>query len=127
MANSHFEIYKERYETFRHLDKLRWQMLQIAVAAPSVILVFGGDGANQPKRWAIVAVGAILIALGVSMLRIGSGIRANNKALYNAGKAVGDNDIPVPKSNTRSVSFWIAITVILVGASSIIWSLCASL
>ena len=30
------EIYRQRYETFRHLDKLRWQMLQILVAIGSL-------------------------------------------------------------------------------------------
>ena len=35
------EIYKQRYDTYRHLDKLRWQMFQIAVGSGSVVLAFG--------------------------------------------------------------------------------------
>ena len=44
------EIYKQRYETFRYLDRLRWQMLQIAVGTGSLILSFGRDG-SEPERW----------------------------------------------------------------------------
>jgi hypothetical protein len=33
------EIYKQRYETYRHLDKLRWQILQIVVAVGSAAVL----------------------------------------------------------------------------------------
>ena len=45
------EIYKQRYETYRHLDRLRWQMLQIAVGVGSLrILAFARSG-REPDWW----------------------------------------------------------------------------
>ena len=39
------EIYKQRYEMFRHLDRLLWQMLQIAVGVDLLgILAFARSG-----------------------------------------------------------------------------------
>ena len=35
MTDENLEIYRQRYETYRHFDKLRWQMLQILVAIAS--------------------------------------------------------------------------------------------
>ena len=46
-APDYAEVYRQRYETFRHLDRLRWQMLQIAVGIGSVVLAFGGDAARS--------------------------------------------------------------------------------
>ena len=87
------EIYKQRYETYRHLDRLRWQMLQIAVGAGSLILAFAG-GDSEPNWWIFAAVGLLLIIFGSVMLRIGHGINMNGKVLSKAASAVGDVDIP---------------------------------
>ena len=46
-TNEELEIYKQRYETFRYLDRLRWQMLQIAVIVGSLILASGTENLNQ--------------------------------------------------------------------------------
>ena len=43
-APDELEIYRQRYETYRHLDRLRWLMLQIVVGAGSLILVFARGG-----------------------------------------------------------------------------------
>ena len=47
----YLEIYKQRYETFRHLDRLQWQMLQIAVGAASVILVVLARNDSELEWW----------------------------------------------------------------------------
>lgn len=109
------EIYRQRYETFRHLDKLRWQMLQIAVATGSVVLVFGRDGSTRPGWWTWAAVGMILLILGFAMIRIGNGIKKNGEVLRSVGNVIGDINIPKQSSNCSSVSFWIAITMMVVG------------
>jgi len=109
------EIYRQRYETFRHLDKLRWQMLQIAIATSSVVLVFRRGTSAKPGWWIWAIVGMILLILGLAMVRIGNGIRKNGKVLRSAGNAIGDVNIPKQLSNWNSVSFWIAITMIIVG------------
>ena len=68
------EIYKQRYETFRYLDRLRWQMLQIAVIVGSLILAYGKDE-SEPARWVLAVVGALLTILGSTMLKIRHGIK----------------------------------------------------
>jgi hypothetical protein len=116
------EIYKERYETYRHLDKLRWQMLQIAVAAGSAVFAFG-DGDSSPRWWTWLLVGLVFSILGAAMLRIGHGIKANSKMLCEAGKAIGDPDVPIPAENLHSVSFWIAMSLTLSGVVCVLTAL----
>ncbi len=117
------EVYQQRYETFRHLDGLRWYMMQIGIAAGSIILAFGKAPNNHPGWWAWIAVGVILILTGVAMIRIGSGIKANAEVLAEAGEMIGDSKIPVPQSKWGGVAFSIAITMIAAGAIAIIFSL----
>ena len=50
------EVYKQRYETFRHLDRLRWQMLQISVAVAPLIIAFGARTDAGPVWWVMVSV-----------------------------------------------------------------------
>ena len=108
------EIYKQRYETYRHLDRLRWQMLQIAVGAGLLTLAFAKDGA-KPNWWLFAVVGTMLIIFGLVMLRIGHGIKMNGQVLSKAAALVGDADIPPVSTWWKSVSFWIASTLIVVG------------
>ena len=42
------EIYKQRYDTYRHLDRLRWQIFQIAVGAGTLTLAFA-RGTEQTR------------------------------------------------------------------------------
>ena len=108
------EIYKQRYETYRHLDRLRWQMLQIAVGAGLLALAFAKDGA-KPNWWVFAVVGAMFFFFGLVMLRIGHGIKMNGQVLSKAADLVGDVDIPPVSTVWKSVSFWIASTLIVVG------------
>ena len=114
-TTNQIEVYKQRYETYRHLDRLRWQMLQIAVGSGSLILAFAG-GDSEPDWWIFAAVGFLLIIFGSVMLRIGHGINMNGKVLSKAASAVGDVDIPPPTSKwCKSVSFWVACFLIVLG------------
>ncbi len=113
------EIYKQRYETYRHLDRLRWQMLQIAVGAGSLILAFAGGG-SEPDWWVFAAVGTLLIILGSVMLRIGHGINMNSKVLSKAASAVGDIGIPPTSNRWKSVSFWVACILIALGSVCVV-------
>ena len=44
------EIYKQRYDTFRHLDRLRWQIFQIAIGVGTLTLAFARDS-GKPDWW----------------------------------------------------------------------------
>lgn len=112
------EIYNQRYETFRHLDGLRWQMLQLGVGAPAIVVAFG-NGSGQTDWWLWGCVGLVLIFCGIAMIRIGAGIQSNAVVLSEAGSKIGDDGIPVPSNRLGSVSFWIAVTMVLIGVAII--------
>lgn len=116
----YLEIYKQRYETFRHLDKLFWQMLQIAAAATSVVLAFGNKDLNNPEWWIIIAVGAILTVLGIAMLKIDHGKRGNGRVLNWVGNKIGDTKIPGQRSKWCSASYWTALSVTGLGLACLI-------
>jgi len=118
------EIYSQRYETFRHLDKLRWQMLQIAVATGAVVLALGKEGSSMPSWWIWAAIGLVFLLCGTAMLKIGEGIRKNGVALHQAGKEIGDEEIPIPSTGWRSVSVWVAGILVIIGVICIALSFC---
>lgn len=108
------EIYKQRYDTFRHLDRLRWQMFQIAVGAAALILGFKGNLSLEWGSW--VGVGLLFISLGYAKLRIGSGVVMNSKVLREFGAKIGDANIP--EATEKGVSFRIAYVLIAFGIVS---------
>ncbi len=114
-TNEELEVYKQRYETFRHLDKLRWQMLQIAVAVGSLVLAFGKGGSTGPDWWVWAVVGLLLFIFGFVMIRIGHGISMNGRVLKNAAELVGDGDIPLTAAWWKASSFWVAATIMVLG------------
>ena len=111
-------IYQQRYEVYRHLDRLRWQMMQIGITAGSIALTFGSKTVGNPEWWVWLAVGIVLFFTGAAMMRIGSGIRANAKILCIAGKVIGDVNIPGKSPGRQSVAFWIAMTMMIAGVVS---------
>ena len=113
------EIYRQRYETFRHLDKLRWQMLQISIAAASIILAFGLNGTSRLEWWVLLVVGILLIVFGLVMERIHHGIRKNAEVLREFGLAIGDKSIPDVAHWWTSASFMVALLQIVLGSTCI--------
>lgn len=110
-TNEDIEVYRQRYETFRHLDRLRWQMLQIAVGVGSLALAFGGGDKSGPEWWVLAVVGVLLVGFGVVMERIRHGIVNNGKVLRRAGSLVGDTEIPEASAYWKASSFWIALAM----------------
>ena len=113
------EIYRQRYETFRHLDRLRWQMLPVAGGAGAVILAFARQGAT-PEWWAFMIVGFLLTISGWAMQRIGQGIKKNGAVLRQHAAVVGDAGIPAPAKWYNSVAAWISLTIIGLGVVCIL-------
>lgn len=116
------EIYRQRYETFRHLDRLRWQMLQIGVGVCSLGILAFARSFPESDWWILASVGPVLAILGVAMLRIGQGVNRNNQVLRKTAKEVGDSDIPSGPKCCKSVSFWISFTLIGVGLPCIVFA-----
>ncbi|MCY3996752.1 MAG: hypothetical protein OXF07_11460 [Rhodobacter sp.] len=50
-SESDLEIYRQRYETFRHLDRLRLQMLQILVAVGTATTLVLKATSGPPEWW----------------------------------------------------------------------------
>ncbi len=48
------EIYRQKYEVFRHLDRLRWQLPTIALPAGGVVLGLANNGNDWPYWWALM-------------------------------------------------------------------------
>ncbi|MEM9592428.1 MAG: hypothetical protein AAF967_14040 [Pseudomonadota bacterium] len=109
------EIYIQRYETFRHLDKLRWQMLQLLIAVASATALVRRSIPGELEWWFYALLGAALATLAFVMLRIGGGIRTNSIALREAGNAIGDSSLPDVSNKWKSVAHWLAIVVLILG------------
>ena len=109
------EIYRQRYETFRYLDALHWRMLQIAVAAGSLTAIFYKDSNVLLDWWALLIVGLVLTVLGTTMIRIKIGVANNNKVLAEFGRKIGDDKIPKNRPSQTTISFWVAVIIIVIG------------
>ena len=108
------EIYKQRYDTYRHLDRLRWQIFQIAVGAGTLTLAFA-RGTDKPDWWVLTIVGCMLCIFGIVMLRIGHGIKNNGEILRRIARELGDDFVPEVNKWWKSVSQWVAVTLIVSG------------
>lgn len=115
MTDKNLEIYRQRYETFRHFDKLRWQMLQILVAVASATAFILRSTSGPIEWWFLSLLGLALIIVGSVMLRIGVGIKANAMVLKKAAEEIGDSDCPGPLSQKKSVAHWLAVLVVSLG------------
>lgn len=118
--NNDLEIYKQRYATFRHLDRVRWQLLQISVGAGSLALVLTARDEGEPTWWALVGLGLMFIIFGTAMEKIRQGINKNNNVLREHATRIGDQRIPKTTKFWKSVAWWIAWILIAVGVLCII-------
>ena len=123
MQENHAEIYRQRYETFRHLDKLRWQMLQLLVAVATTTALVLGSTTVAIQWWFYSLLGFSLIVISAVMLKIGAAIRKNSETLKNSAIIIGDQGIPDVSNKWKSVTYWLAIFVIFFGGWLIIISL----
>lgn len=117
------EVYQQRYETYRHLDRLRWQMMQIGVTAASVIFAFSSEKESTLEVWTWLGVGIVLIFSATAMLKISNGISANAKMLKIAGEHLGDSHLLESPRRRGSVAFWIAITMLSAGVMATFYPL----
>jgi hypothetical protein len=122
ILENNVEIYRQRYETYRHLDKLRWQMLQLLIAVASAIALVLRSTQGEIEWWFYSLLGFTLLIISCVMLKIGSGIRTNSEVLREFGKKIGDNSIPDGANKWRSIAHWLALLVFALGSGLLIWS-----
>lgn len=117
------EVYRQRYETWRHLDKQRWQLVQFLIAIGSgtaLILRVTPDAANG-LFW--ILIGSAILYIALAMNRISEAIRGNGAVLKSAGEAIGDTEIPDVSDMNKSVGHWLTITVGAVGIVLLTWGI----
>ena len=96
------EIYKQRYETYRHLDRLRWLMFLAAVAVAALFLLL--DGARFGSvGWLVL--GGLLLSLGAAKLRIGLQAADISEALAAFSQPTQDAE-ETPETPRQGASFW---------------------
>ena len=119
------EVYRQRYETFRHLDRMRYQLLQILVALGAAIAIFFRFKEDPVEWWILMLVGAMIFLIGNAMSKVSSGVWANNGVLSKIGRKIGDTDIPPPPANKYlTASCWIYLFVQFVGLLFILIGFC---
>jgi len=114
------EVYRQRYETFRHLDKLRWQMLQILVAIGTATALVLRATPGAPEWWFSTLIGGSLILIGWVIEKINQGVRMNQTALKKAAELIGDTDIPDISNKWKASSTYISIAALTLGAIMIL-------
>ncbi|WP_337660568.1 hypothetical protein [Anderseniella sp. Alg231-50] len=119
-SESDIEIYRQRYETFRHLDRLRWQMLQLLIALGTAVTFVLRTTSAPSQWWFFGLVGAILGTIGFVMFRINSGARQNGRVLSQIGKRIGDDSIPNVSGKWRTTSHWTAVLIVCVAIGCLI-------
>lgn len=122
-TNEEIEIYRQRYETYRHLDKLRWQMLQISVAVAPLVLAFSVRNDQPPPVWSWIAIGIFLLITGWVMERMRTGLNNNSAVLRKYSEILGDADQPTLNEWKTSSAFWTAFGLRLIGIGSIIYGI----
>jgi hypothetical protein len=109
------EIYNQRYETFRHLDALRWQWVNTIIALLGLLAALPNFEklAASTTTYFLVAMAFFLLAF--TMYRTDYGYRKNGMVLYEISKMIGDASVPdVNKSNIGAYRTMI-IAVVLIG------------
>lgn len=120
MEDGTVEIYRQRYETFRHLDRIRWQMLQLLVAVASATALVLRSTHGNIDSWFYCLLGVALVVISFVMFRVAAGIRRNSQILKKVAEKLGDNGIPDVSNPWRSFAHWLALSICVTGALLIV-------
>ena len=104
---SDIEIYKQKYENFRHFDKLRWQMPGIALAIGAGVVALASRS-GVPLD--LVSLLLLLLSMGTAVCaytvhRIRYRLEENRAALIEVAHRLGDDHVHGPES--RSATRWL--------------------
>ncbi len=105
MVEHSVERYRQRYETWRHLDKIRYQIIQLAIGMGGAIaLVIRATGTDIPF-WLLTILAIIFFLLWMVLSKVNLAIRKNGASLQKYGEEVGDDDLPDVSQKDRSAVF----------------------
>ena len=120
-------IYQQRYETFRHLDRLRWQSPTIVLAGGTAFLGLAkADARPFPPSWAVLVFAVLSFLSAFMIYRVRRGIRENRVVLDRVAWRLGDQGIPDSASGrgaSHSFQFFLALLgVASVALAVFLWS-----
>lgn len=107
MSEQALECYRQRYETWRHLDSKRYVTVQITVASFAGLAAIADTVEENMPIWGWLAYGIFLFFQAKLLSKINDGVVANGKALEEYGKAVGDVQIPCTHERKSSVFYYL--------------------
>lgn len=110
------EIYQQRYETFRHFDQLKWNMVQVAILlGGGVGAIFGFEDEKNIQRILLFIIGIAFWLTASSIYSIDQGIQKNNSVLKEVANKIGDHGIPSHKQSYKRVTTWVIGFLFFVG------------
>jgi hypothetical protein len=118
----YLEIYRQKYENFRHFDNLRWHIPTYCFGFGSMLLGFASKKDQPPDWWAFVVFGFLSLFSSYAIIRVRKGINNNNIALRKVAFLIGDTDIPLQRPS-GGATWWLTIILSIVGLASILFGL----
>lgn len=107
MCEDQLELYRQRYETWRHLDSQRYRTVQISasfVGAAAAVIVSANDVISW---WILLALSILLILESRILTRINDAIHKNGDALREYGVAIGDKHLPDTSQRSNSIFYYL--------------------
>ena len=112
------EVYRQKYEVFRHFDSLRWQIPTFTLGAGSLLLALAVGKDKQPAWWSFFVFGLLCLFSSFAVFRVRKGIEKNHDALDAAAKYIGDTTIPTPPKH--GATWWLSVMLMLFGLALIL-------
>lgn len=107
MSEESLELYRQRYETWRHLDRLRYSTIQITVGGAGAVIAALEILQSKPAIWIWFAFAIFLFVQWKSLGKINDAIIANGAALSEYGRQIGDDKIPNTSERIKSVFYYV--------------------
>jgi hypothetical protein len=121
-------IYQQKYEIFRHFDKLRWQTpgIAFAIATGVVAISIRKETPQVVMEYLLAIMGFGAIMCAYTMRRIGIQIEFNRTVLDMVARRIGDRGIPSgpPRRGATGVfqiSLWVAGVVSILLSIGLPW------
>jgi hypothetical protein len=111
------EIYRQKYEIFRHFDRLRWQLPTIALPAGGAVLGLASDEVGWPVWWALLLFGFMSGLVGFAIFRIRIGIHRNHDCLLKIAPQIGDYSV-LKLKKCCGATWWFALFMVTLGVTS---------
>lgn len=113
------EIYRQKYEVFRHLDALRWQIPTFMLGAGTLVLAFAAEPNKPPARWSFFVFAILSLFSSFAVFRVRKGLHKNHLVLNEAAIKIGDDKIP--DIARFGATWWLGTLEFLVAIASTVY------